>query len=490
MFVKFYNKTLFTKRLNSTKPLPVDIEPLWSGECTLKEPTSITNPQIVITHSDVQAPDFFYCDIAALARKYFVVSCESLLGGRWLFNLHVDVLGTYSGPLSLTREYVLRSSNSFSPLLIDSQVPIYADSTVQKVTAGRIFTDQTAQGMYVMGLSCANAQGALSGGSVNYYCMGANAMVAVMRQIFNATNYYSGISATEVSEQLFKSLFNPGQYIQSVKWFPFQNVPSDATPASSIDIGYWSFPVQNASGFENSAYVLNNTSYVTLTGSIQLPFHPDLGKYPFANYSPYSTRLMHFPPFGDISLNDPRYINPTLIAASYYMLCDLISGQGHLLMFAGLNYDTYVSKHSNQIGVPVAYSTYYKPMEEFTTGNMLKKGIGFLSAGVSELMRQNTTSTFLGKVGNGLLTSDVIEESGGSAGDSAQYADNPYIVCIFKSMGDIDVEHMGRPLMEIRQLSTISGFCSCYDCDVVCPTVEETQELQNYVKTGFYAEWS
>lgn len=489
MIVNFYHREIFSKRLNSTKTVPADVAPSLSTQCTLKQPTNITNPQIIITFATSVEPNFFYCVIPELNRKYFVKSCESLLGNQWLFTLHVDVLGTYGVELSATTEYVLRAANAPVSHLIDNQVPIYADSTVQKIAANRIFTDQTSNGMYVVGLSCANAQGALSGGSVNYYCIGSNAMVSVMRQIFNPSLYYTGISISEMSEQLFKALFNPGQYIQSVRWFPFQTIPNGATAASSIDIGYWSFPVTNGAGIANSAYVINNTSYVTLTGNAQLPNHPSVDSYPFANYAPYSKRIIHYPPFGDISLDDPRFISQDGINASYYMLCDLISGQGHLVMFAGANFDTYVSKHSCQIGVPVAYTTFHTPSQELNRENV---GKGVAAAAFTDIgnMFGGDVSTLIGKVGNGLLTSSVIALSGGSAGDAAQYADNPYIVSIFKNLGSIDVQHMGKPLMENRQLSTISGFCSCYDCDFVCPTTEETNELQSLVKSGFYAEWS
>lgn len=488
MVANFYHREIFSKRLNSTKQIDADVAPSLSTECTLKQPTSTTNPQIIITLVTTVEPNFFYCAIPALNRKYFVTSCESLLGNRWMFSLHVDVLGTYAGELSATSEYVLRAANAPVSQMIDNQVPMYADSTLQKIAAGRIFTDQTSHGMYVIGLSSANAQGALSGGSVNYYCIGANAMVAVMRQIFNPALYYTGISVSEMSEQLFKSLFNPGQYIQSVRWFPFQTLPADATLASSIDIGYWSFPLTNGSGFGNSAYVINNTSFVTLTGNATLPAHPDVAAFPFADFPPYSNRVMHFPPFGDISIDDPRYISAEGVKASYYMLCDLISGQGHLVMFAGSDFDTYVSKHSAQIGVPVAYSTYYQGLPELNKANLMA---GFAGAVLTDIGStfSGDLATIAGKVGNGLLTSSAIAQSGGSAGDSAQYADNPYIVCIFKRLGNIDIEHMGRPLMENRKLSTISGYCSCYDCDFVCPTTEETNELQSLVKSGFYAEW-
>lgn len=485
MVVNFYTREIFSKRLNSTKQIPAGVAPSLSTECTLNQPTSTTNPLIIITFDTNVEPNFFYCVIPALNRKYFVTSCESLLGNRWLFNLHVDVLGTYCDPLSLTTEYVLRSTNSHNPLLIDNEVPIYADCTIQKIAANRIFTDQISQGMYVVGISASKAEGDVSGGSINYYVLGSNAMIAVMQQIFNAQTYYSGISASEISEQLFKSLFNPGQYIVSVRWYPFQNVPTDASQASTIDVGYWSFPITQGDDFANRVYILRNTSYVTLTGAVNLPFHPDFGSYPFANWAPYSKRIMHFPPFGDISIDDPRYINPTQIAASYYLLCDLISGMGHLVMFAGSNMDTYVAKYSSQIGVSMQYSTYQNNM----VNDLSKTIVGSAATDIANMLRESSLSTTLAKVGNGFLTSQLVERSGGSPGDTSQYADNPYIVCIFKNLGVIDVNHQGKPLMENRQLLTINGFCQCLDCDFVCPTVEETEELQRYVKSGFYAEW-
>ena len=58
---------------------------------------------------------------------------------------------------------------------------------------------------------------------------------------------------------------------------------------------------------------------------------------------------------------------------------------------------------------------------------------------------------------------------------------------IFAEIVDDDLVCRGRPLCEIRQISTIPGFIQCADVEVhLNCTSGEMVEIKNYMESGFF----
>ena len=54
---------------------------------------------------------------------------------------------------------------------------------------------------------------------------------------------------------------------------------------------------------------------------------------------------------------------------------------------------------------------------------------------------------------------------------------------------DMDVAHKGKPLCQVRQLSTLAGYQLCTNVDVqAAATREELDAIRTYLESGYYYE--
>lgn len=102
---------------------------LWgSVEGTLREETSIVNPEIMIelNQSEISGgdvPDFNYAYIQSFNRYYFVEEIVSVRQDLWRMKLHVDVLMSYRQQILQQEAVIARNEIDFNPWLIDDKIP-------------------------------------------------------------------------------------------------------------------------------------------------------------------------------------------------------------------------------------------------------------------------------------------------------------------------------------------------------------------------------
>ena len=80
-------------------------------------------------------------------------------------------------------------------------------------------------------------------------------------------------------------------------------------------------------------------------------------------------------------------------------------------------------------------------------------------------------------------------ETSGSNGSFLTAGYQTHVVTQFFKIVDEDIAHRGRPLCELRQLNTLSGFILCAEgeIDISCYD-DERKEITRYLTTGFFWE--
>lgn len=87
-------------------------------EGTLKEETTIVDPEILIEYSS-SLTGANYAYIEAFGRYYFINNVESYRNGLWSVKMHADVLMSFSSSILSSPAIVARSSNNFNMMLND-----------------------------------------------------------------------------------------------------------------------------------------------------------------------------------------------------------------------------------------------------------------------------------------------------------------------------------------------------------------------------------
>ena len=338
MQIDFYST--FSKRKNST------LRPSGSASLSLTghliEPSSVMNPTVRIERlvTDGVPEVYTYAYIPVFQRYYFVQDW-SWSEGLWQVSMTVDVLGswrTYIGNLS---EYILRTDSTttdFNGAISDSAYPATTDFDIDQVAFTNPFVQNVSDGTYVVGIVSGDKPNAV--GAITYYAMTSSQFGDLKEMLFgtggleamslwDATDGWVG---EDMTEQIFKTMYNPYQYIVSCIWFPIQYssfvgtvIPSGTD--TQINIGWWGF---NLGGKRLSQYVGGFHDSVEM-----MPTHPNAstrGKY--LNYAPF-TKYTLYGKFGSIPI-DTTYLEIGSYLVNYYTV-DYVTGQCLFQVFVSDN---------------------------------------------------------------------------------------------------------------------------------------------------------
>ena len=237
MIVNFYS---FQKKKNSTaQPNISSATTLTSVQ--LKDDTGIMNPVLLINPNNAALPvpfvpsGFNYANIPSFGRYYFVTDW-TWKKGLWECALSVDVLASFRTAIGNTSAYVERSAYASNGNIIDNLYPAKTDVQITSATIATSWANVAPSGgCYVLGLI--NYQPANHIGAVTYYAMTSANLNSLLAFLFSNNIYQAG-SITEIGEDLFKSLFNPFQYVVSCMWFPAAASTYGSTQ-TTVKVGYW-----------------------------------------------------------------------------------------------------------------------------------------------------------------------------------------------------------------------------------------------------------
>ena len=215
----FYSN--FSKKINSTK------RP--SGGTTrqvrLKEACPLLNPVFLL-----DTVNYSYNYVKWEGRYYWINDIVALTNNVGEYHCSVDVLASWKNDIGNTEAYILRSSNLSDGKIIDTMYPTTAVSTRTRSTAtlSDNITDNIESGKFVVGVMGRDSAGV---GAATYYVLSNSTFRALKNFLMDPGNVIShyGIDTDEISESLFKAVFNPAQYIISAMWLPLETIVANST---------------------------------------------------------------------------------------------------------------------------------------------------------------------------------------------------------------------------------------------------------------------
>lgn len=493
----------FAKKESSTK-IPVNETPLTiSG--VLKEPSSITNPIIRIEPlpGNVSPHQYTYAYINTFARMYFIEDWV-WADGLWEVHMKVDVLASFRNQIGAQTEYVLRTDSltDFNGEITDTTYPATTDYITRSyISSNNPFPSAINVGCYIVGIISGNSPTAV--GAISYYAMDSYQFGQLKQALLSEDNLITmGLAildpstgqltptVQDISLEVLKTMYNPFQYIVSCMWFPFPltEIPSSAQ-VTQIKIGWWEYTLNGA---------IIDAQLATFAEDLPITTHPQASRGTYLNYSPYVRRTL-IGRFGTIAL-DNAYFDSGFNRVGIEYVVDLITGQCKAgierLQQHGSGFDSdIITQREFLLGVPIQLAqvgTDYlgTALQSMGLGGNLLGGAvaGFATGGVGGAVAGAISSTASG-IYNSISTAMPQMETSGQNGSFLSVNNVTRLIEQFFIIVDEDIGHRGRPLCELRQLNTLSGFILCAEgeLDISCYD-NERKEIVQYLTTGFFWE--
>ena len=467
MIVNFYSG--FAKKRNSTARPTGTATPL---NMQLKKDTSVLNPILEINVSSLSPFNpmkFTYAVIPDFQHYYFVVDWQYNVG-VWSVILESDVLATYKTAIGTTSAYIERSAAASDGTLIDGLYPAKSNVNITKVNVATSWHSVAPSGgTYVLGIINYETSGHI--GAVTYYGVNNTGLNSLLAFLFS-NNIYTSSSITELGEGLFKSLFNPFQYIVSCIWFPFA-VESFGSSTSTIKVGYWDTQV--------SATVVTSLMQSTRV-TATIPSHPQVSRGTYLNRAPFTRLTLYLPPFGSIPIDPAYLINGNYLASD--VVIDHITGQAtiRISISSSSSVDPYkiCAERSVMFGVPIQLA---QVLSDYTSAmsTALSGGPGGIVGLVTGLIG--------GTVQSAISAQTPQVSTNGANGSFLMTQQAPVLIAEHILIADEDNTDLGRPLMSTRTINTLSGFIKCAEAHFTGASyARETESINNYMINGFYYE--
>lgn len=471
----------FGKRENSTaRPQESDGKYF---TCQLKDETSFVNPVLrfdpdALT-SGLFSPSAYNYAMIPYWQRYYYITDWTYKNGIWEASLVVDALASFRTEIGNTEAYIIRSATQYNGDIIDTFYPADTVCSIQKIQiSSDIYHTTIPSGSFVVGV-INNSTSTNKMGAVIYYALSAQQMVNLMNYLFSSS-IYSQSGVTDISEGLYKSLFDPFQYIVSCMWFPY--APSVfGTTTERITVGYWNTTVTDAVIVN---YVVKEIGFKT---NLAIPRHPQISRGAYLDHAPFTRLTAFYPPFGEIPI-DTSFCQ---YGANNYlygkMFIDHVTGIADCTLTITNGYDTtttadpykYMTMRTAQVGVPIQIS---QVKSDYMA--MLTSGAG----AVSSLFSGNIAGLF-GNIASAVQSSMPKVSSLGANGSLVEIIEDPYLIVEHMQIVDENITEFGRPLCSTRKINTLSGYIQCGENDhKFTGTRTENEEINRYLKNGFFFE--
>lgn len=517
-FFTFNKKTLSTK---------VPVNEIGSGincDITLLDNTSILTPSIRLKLATSPA-GYNYAWIPEFNRYYRVKNWSSFRD-MWTCDLECDLLASYATTILNSSQYVMRSASDYDITLLDTIYPTKCEISEE--------IDQANDEFFFSGLGYASNSfmatvqtlGDSSGtvtmpsqGGTNFYKVTVPQLQAILS--YMTVNFSNFLTSTDLSLETAKMIFNPFEYITSIKIWPFVDIgktTDTGVTLENIKFGFWTMTGNDTMGYRTSA------PYYTKDIYIPIHQHPQVStKGNKMNSNTYTKRVVHINPFGDIALNCDQLLDA--IGIRFHLVCDLLTGNAKCVgkpvrlanevssipfidipyapcfeAIQNIAYEVPILTAQPNLSVgsifPAAASAAaaigVKGGEAI--GNQFAKAAGFIN--FDEGLRSTGMEGYARSYGIGDAVSASLSEAQhtGSSGSRLHcspdtYTLTPFISSIFYSQVDENITDHGRPLCQRKLLSSLSGFCVCEGAELpISGTTTEQSAIESIMNSGFYIE--
>lgn len=445
----------------------------------LKGPCSIRNPIIEIRMSAGSDPiGFNYCYIAAFERYYFV---DDWVNDGYLWNAHLveDELATFKDEIGSSTQYILRSSHTGDGDIVDEMYPMKAVTNTYTSTH-TLYDPDFSNGSYVVGIinkDAANNAGNM--GCVKYYVFTSAGLRAFMGKLFNDNITGFNPATSNLEESVYKSLFNPIEYITSCMFFPF--TPVTGSSVTSITYGYWT--MTGITGCDE----LSLSALTNITGSLGVQKHPQAAtRGSYLNLKPYTNYTLFIPPFGQYPL-DPMLLHA--VDTLYFKITtDPISGQAYLKLYLDNSYNVLIMQDTAQLGIPIALAQMSRDYVGAATS-----ALGGAAGAITSGLMGNIPGAIAGGLSAvGSVAGSLMPQlqTKGANGAFISLVEDAYLTAQCIPVVDRDNANLGTPLCTSGQVSSYPGYLLCAEPDIAIneATRAEMDAIRNYMSTGFFYE--
>lgn len=459
--VNFYN---FSKRENST------YRPGGSGasySCVLKEASSIANPSIIVDMGTGDDPSWNYAYIPQFNRYYYVSDWTWIQNRLWMANLTTDLLATFRDQIGNSDLYVLRSSAASDGSIIDNYYPARTEAQVSVQHLNLPWTS-FQNGCVVVGVVSKEAQL----GSIAYYALELDSFSDLVSALLD-DNILADFSPEDASLALQKALVDPVQYIRSAVYLP---ITYDTLRGTSASISVWDWDLS----VTGKKLAMRSPDLFT-----ELEFN--LAKHPltntrgnYLNAAPYTKAMFQFLPFNSIDIDTTITAANPNIKIRYFI--NPFDGMGTLQLFCN---DDLLGTQSAQVGVPIQMSQVSKDYISAAVGGA--SGIGGMVASAITGDIGGIFSSAGSAIGNGIKAMIPHVSSVGSNGSFSHLHYTPSLYQEFYIPVNEDNEHSGRPLCQIRRISSLPGYLLIKDGEVdINGFAGEAEAVRAYLEGGFF----
>ena len=506
MTVNFYS---FSKKKNSTAQ-PVSNPTMYV--CTLKEGCSVVSPTIGLDLGRLTSPSSFnYAYIPDFSRYYYIKDWY-WEQGLWWANLSVDVLASHKADILSSRAYVLRSSKTYDGNIIDTfypAKPTFTDNISvwrDNNTAGP-WKATITNGVYVVGIINDDST---SIGAVSYYIFTPQQFATFKNILLHDANWTDiETSNPDIGINLYKSLFNPFQYIVSVKWFPIHidDLTGIVSSLTELDFGWWNIPVI-------ACYRLTLFSWRTTKTLEFTPHALAATRGNYLNSAPYSKYILYLTPFGEIELDANLFSTAKYTDNKGSLLCDiivdLITGDATIRcsVLEVSSSTVEVSRLSTMLAVNINVAQIYSEnnidkMVETGTNGIIQMGKTFANAvsntidaliGGTDFSKTEHDISSLGVergfVTDALSIGTVHLSQLGSNGSLAQFGLPNFLISRHMDIVDDDNSDFGRPICINDVLSAFSpGYVQTLNAHIISDCYGgELTAINTYMDGGVYLE--
>lgn len=514
----FFN---FQKKTNSTKaPTQSQWESGLDAKINLLGDTSLTAPVFKLelqTPPMANATQYNYCYVPDFHRFYFIDdwSCERNI---WSCSCSCDVLASFRDAIRASTQYILRSASEYDLRIIDTIYPTKSEPTFQLdepvnalYNSANTGSDviATVQTLGSFGSDVPAGWYPLKTASAGFlYAIDMNNLKLLFDYLID--DYTTWVRpSTDLTYETSKLIFNPFEYIKSIRIYPFTSIytPSPDVGMSPITYGFWKMPAY--------AYRLTGGSY-TREVFIALHAHPQISQRGWKmNGAPFTQRTLHFEPFGDIPLDCSAIVEA--IGITIQIIVDLNTGMAKYMLkpVKDVSQTLWTDNPNCVIASGYAQMGFEVPLVQMKTevglGDVIptavKGGIGLGIQWSEAVMNADLTDAFgvkdksyHGSYTNGTVSSigigDALQASttkmqtkGGGGSQLPCFYAKPFVSSFFYEQVDENIIDHGRPLCQRRSLGSLSGYCICENAELsITGLASEEKAICNLLNSGVYIE--
>lgn len=469
MNARFYT---FAKRINSTARPAANSGVLY--DIILKEPSSIIRPHLELIWTGAGSPTAFNYVYLSDFSRYYWIDNWTYNNRKWQADCSVDPLASWKRQIGNSAKYILRSAADSDPNILDNYYPPSADEEYDMVAEPSGWTPSFLTGCYVLNASGYNNYD--SGLGVTLYQQTQAEAYDTIQQAFNSIdgiiNNQTSVTDTETAltwlgETALRAGTDISKYINGYMWFPalFEPIANTQPVKLGLLAAGQGTPIQYGILTLNKTLALP-TSITTLTR--------------WKTCAPYCYYILEFMPFGTIPIDSVAITEYGAVTVNVYV--DAFTGIGTLRVMGGTGSDgPLLAVRTAQVGVPVRYGA-----EKINVG----QGAAELINGVTQTVAGAASGDLI-TAGSGIMSASLAmvpdAVTGGQTGNITAISDTIRLwIRRMEPVGEDPVQ-FGKPLCNLRTISTLGGYTLCRDGDIIAPaTPEELSAIATYLTGGFF----